>query len=180
MRPVLLVPGIYNSGPRHWQSLWEAKHPGVSRVEQADWNYPVCDEWVRVIDAAIARADAPPVLVAHSLGCLAVARWSCGSMRPVHALVLVAVPDPQGPNFPTDARGFAPVPRALAPAGHALRSVTLVSSSNDPYSSAEFADRCTADWSARRIALGAHGHLNADSHLADWPEAWEWVLRLRG
>ena len=51
MRPVLLVPGIYNSGPRHWQSLWQTQHTGVVRVEQADWAHPQCDAWVQAIDA---------------------------------------------------------------------------------------------------------------------------------
>ncbi len=47
MRPVLLVPGIGNSGPAHWQSLWEAKHPAVARVMQRDtlppfsWRFPI-------------------------------------------------------------------------------------------------------------------------------------------
>jgi len=35
MRPVLLVPGIGNSGPAHWQSLWQVKHPDVGRVISA-------------------------------------------------------------------------------------------------------------------------------------------------
>jgi len=44
MRSVLLVPGIGNSGPGHWQSMWQAKHSDVGRVIQRDWDHPECDE----------------------------------------------------------------------------------------------------------------------------------------
>jgi len=32
--PVLIVPGWTNSGPQHWQTLWEHEHPEYRRVEQ--------------------------------------------------------------------------------------------------------------------------------------------------
>ena len=51
-------------------------------------------------------------MVAHSLGCLALAHWMAASALPVHAALLVAVPDPHGPAFPTEATGFAPLPGA--------------------------------------------------------------------
>src|ERR1700736_7035663 len=110
MRPVLLVPGIGNSGPTHWQSLWQAEHPGVARVIQRDWDHPVCNEWTEALDQAVGKAAAPPILVAHSLGCLAVAHWAARSERPCFAALLVAVPDPGGPAFPGAAAGFAMVP----------------------------------------------------------------------
>jgi hypothetical protein len=53
MRPVLIVPGIGNSGPAHWQSLWQAKYPEVTRVMQRDWDHPVREEWVKVLDEAV-------------------------------------------------------------------------------------------------------------------------------
>ena len=52
---VLIVPGIGNSGPRHWQTLWERQHPDWRRVQQRDWDHPVCDEWRRGLDDAIGR-----------------------------------------------------------------------------------------------------------------------------
>ena len=30
--PVLILPGLYNSGPEHWQSHWERAHPEFRRV----------------------------------------------------------------------------------------------------------------------------------------------------
>ena len=175
MRPVLLIPGIYNSGPAHWQSLWQARHPAVHRVEQADWSHPVCDEWVLALDAAVARAPEPPILVAHSLGCLVAVHWAARYARPVRALLLVAVPDPLGPNFPADARGFAPLPAALPAAG----PVVMMSSTDDPYSTPAFSAQCAAAWGAEHTTLGPLGHINAESGLADWPAGWDQVQRWR-
>ena len=169
MRPVLLVPGIFNSGPGHWQTLWEERLPGVHRVQQRDWEHPVCGEWVDTLDAAIAKAG-EPVLVAHSLGCLVVAHWAAQSDRVVHGMLLVAVPDPTGRSFPREAIGFAAVPSSLRE-----RHVTVVSSSDDPYSSAAFVNRCVALWGAEHVQLGAVGHINAESGLGAWPQGWAMV-----
>ncbi len=174
MRPVLLVPGIYNSGPDHWQSPWQARHPNVVRVMQRDWDHPVCDEWVQALDDAIARAADPPIVVAHSLGCLAAAHWAERSGRAIHAMLLVAVPDPTGPAFPADAVGFAPVPRSLRG-----KRATVVSSTDDPYASAHHTAQCVAAWGAEHLSLGAAGHINAETGLGEWAQGWEIVRRWR-
>jgi predicted alpha/beta hydrolase family esterase len=167
MRPVLLVPGIGNSGLTHWQTLWQADHRDVGRVMQRDWDHPACDEWVEVLDKAVGQAAEPPILVAHSLGCLAVAHWAALSDRSCHAVLLVAVPDPSGPAFPPGATGFMPVPAALR-----RYRVTVVSSSDDPYATARYTEECAAAWGAEHVCLGRRGHINADSGLGDWPDGW--------
>ena len=174
-RPVLLIPGIYNSGPQHWQSLWQTRHAGVARVQQADWDLPDCDTWVRTLDDTIAASPQPPILVAHSLGCLVAVHWAARHHRPVHALLLVAVPDPDGPNFPADATGFAPLPPTLP----VLPRRVLMSSTSDPYSTPAFSAQRAHAWSAEHVVLGALGHVNADSGLGDWPQGWEQVVRWR-
>ena len=108
--PVLILPGIGNSGPQHWQTLWERRYPHFQRVNQRDWVRPVCDEWVGVLDAAVMACPSAPVLVAHSLACLLVAHWASRSTNAIHGALLVAIPDPDDPGFPADARGFSPVP----------------------------------------------------------------------
>jgi predicted alpha/beta hydrolase family esterase len=171
---VLLVPGIGNSGPTHWQSLWQAKHPDVGRVIQRDWEHPVCDEWVGVLDQAMGQAAEPPILVAHSLGCLAVAHWAARSNRPCYAVLLVAVPDPNGPAFPRDATGFALVPPALR-----RYRVTVVSSSDDPYATMPYTEERVAAWGAEHVRLGRCGHINAATGLGDWPDGWAIVNNWR-
>lgn len=171
MRPVLIVPGIGNSGPDHWQTRWEQRHPGLARVAMRDWDRPVAAEWVAAIDAAVAAAGAPPVIVAHSLGCLAVALWAeatPAALRPITALVLVAVPDPAGPAFPrADASGFERVPGGIGG-----RSGLVVSSRDDPYGPGGFGERCAGRWGLDHLDAGAAGHLNAASGLGDWPALW--------
>jgi len=172
--PVLLVPGIHGSGPAHWQSRWEALHPGVQRIAQHDWDRPVCSEWAAGIEHAVRAQAGPVVLVAHSLGCLALAHWLADAapqaLARLAAVVMVAVPDPGGPEFPEQASGFAPLPARLPPL-----PLAVWSSNDDPYSPNGFGERMAAAWGAAHRSFGARGHLNADSGLGDWAEAWAWV-----
>src|SRR5436853_313879 len=43
--PVLVLPGYGDSGPEHWQSLWEAEDPACRRVVQRDWMLPRLEDW---------------------------------------------------------------------------------------------------------------------------------------
>ena len=144
------------------------------RVRQRDWERPARAEWVGAFDAAIGRLDEAPIVVAHSLGCLLAAHWAARSDRPLHGLLLVALPDPHGPSFPAEATGFAPVPDTLRG-----RRAIVVSSADDPYSNPEFVARCVAQWNAGHVALGAVGHINASSGLGDWAEGWSMVQAWR-
>ena len=106
--PVLVLPGLSNSGPQHWQTLWGLRHPKWQRVNLRNWDSPACDDWVRALDAAVKACPSPPVLVAHSLACLLVAHWAHRSSLVPKGAFLVAVPDPQSARFPAMARGFVP------------------------------------------------------------------------
>src|SRR3546814_14975723 len=77
---ILTVPGLENSGPAHWQSLWEDSDPACTRVELGQWDRPHRNSWVRRLNEAIAATDRPVLLAALSLGCHAVAWW--GSLEP--------------------------------------------------------------------------------------------------
>ena len=171
---VLILPGYGNSGPLHWQSVWEAAHPEFHRVQQADWDHPVREDWVAKLEAAVAAAGPEVVLVAHSMGCLTLAHWAGGAHSPVKAAMLVAVPDPDGPGFPTTARGFQAPP--ARPFG--FPSI-VVTSDNDPYGSRTFAERLAAAWGSRCINVGMQGHINADSGLGDWPDGFALLQALR-
>ena len=73
---VLILAGLWNSGPDHWQSHWQGRYPKWTKAEHRDWNCPERDEWVAELDAAIAACKGAPILVAHSLGCMLVAHWA--------------------------------------------------------------------------------------------------------
>lgn len=170
---VLILPGIGNSGPRHWQSLWERTGTEYVRVEQRDWDRPDCAEWAAALDKAVRRLKNPPVLVAHSLACLVVAYWAVNQKQFVKGALLVAPPDPNGPNFPKQAVGFSPVPLARL-----IFPSIVIASSNDPYSSLDFAKRCALSWGSRFINIGDCGHINAQSGLGSWPEGMAQLLSL--
>jgi len=166
--PVLLVPGIGNSGPDHWQSRWQAAAPNYQRVEQRDWDHPRRDVWAAALEQAVARAGVDARIVAHSLGCLLVAHWLQTTRLKIAGAMLVAIPDPEGAPFPKEAIGFGPVPRAR----FACPSI-VVASRNDPYSTLDFARGCATDWGSRLVDVGEAGHINAASGLGDWTAGHE-------
>ena len=172
--PVLIVPGINNSGESHWQSHWQRRHPGFERLEVDDWDHPECGHWSDAIGRAVERLGPRTVIVAHSLGCLAVAHWAARSGSAAGAALLVALPDPHGPAFPSEARGFAPLPEGRMP----FPSI-IVASGDDPYANAGLTRRCAHAWGSRLHHVGNQGHLNAASGLGEWPAGWDLLESLR-
>ena len=49
----LTLPGLYDSGPEHWQTLWEQDDPTFMRVVQRDWERPIRQEWVGTLETAV-------------------------------------------------------------------------------------------------------------------------------
>jgi predicted alpha/beta hydrolase family esterase len=163
---VLLLPGWQNSGPGHWQTLWETQF-GDLRVEQHDWMQPLRGDWITRLEEVVQQQPGPVLLAAHSLGCHLVAAWAAASrstQRVQHAL-LVAPPDVAQPDLPPQLhRWTVPVLRPLPFAA------TLVASSNDPFCSLDAAGALARHWGAAFHNIGPRGHINADSGLGDWPE----------
>ena len=116
---ILLVPGLHDSGPGHWQTLWETSRPDARRVELGMWDDPHRNIWVNQLNLAIHRANRPVVLVAHSLGCLAVAWWA-EYEQPAHGVpvigaLLVAPPDVDRPGADPRLARFSACPRSALP-----------------------------------------------------------------
>lgn len=163
---VLTLAGLWNSGPEHWQSHWEKKHPEWKRVPHRDYNNPECEEWVAELDAAIAGCESAPLLVAHSLACVTVAHWAqSGSKLKIAGALLVAPSDIDAPSYPVGTNGFAPMPLAPLPF-----SSIVVASSNDEFVSVERARQFAKAWGSRFVEIGPAGHINGASGLKDWPE----------
>jgi uncharacterized protein len=165
--PVIVLPGIGDSGQQHWQSLWQRRHLGWQRVNLGDWDSPLCDDWVRALEVAVQACPSPPVLVAHSLACLLVAHWAHRSALVPKGAFLVAVPDPQSASFPAKARGFVSVP--MTPL--AFRSL-VVASANDSFASLAYAKHCASAWGSTFVDIGLAGHINADSGHGEWCEGY--------
>jgi uncharacterized protein len=168
MKPsnVLLLPGWENSGPQHWQTLWEKRH-GYVRVEQHDWITPLRGDWLARLEDMVLACDEPAVLVAHSLGCILTAAWSALSKNThrVKAALLVAPGDVERQEVRAQIPTWSPIElRTLA-----FPSV-LLASRDDPYCDFERARLFAYAWGAQFMDYGACGHINADSGLASWPE----------
>jgi predicted alpha/beta hydrolase family esterase len=174
----LILPGLWSSGPEHWQSYWERADPACRRVDQRDWETPRCSDWVKTLDASIASLGEPVVLVAHSSSCALVAHWAQGASSDrrakVRGALLVAPSDPEGPHYPAGPTGFAPVPLTRLP----FPSI-VVASTDDIYVSASKAREYASGWGSEYIEVGAAGHINSASGLGAWPDGYELLQRLR-
>ena len=173
-KTLVIVPGVDDSGPGHWQSILQRTHPGSRRVVQEDWSWPVREDWCAALARTIAATDGDCLLVAHSAGVLTVAAWAMdgGDAVRIAGALLVAPPDfetPRDDGMPVDLladAGWVPAPRRALP----FPSI-VVASSDDPWSSLERARGLALDWGSRFVALEGAGHVNAESGYGEWPLA---------
>lgn len=174
---VLTVAGLWNSGAEHWQTCWERERGDCARVQQDDWDRPKRADWVARLEEAVAAADGPVVLAAHSLGCATVAHWAAASAPAVRAKVigalLVAPSDVEAPMYPAGVEGFAPMPLAPLPF-----PTIVVASTNDEYVTVDRAAEFARAWGARLQTAGALGHINSSSRLEMWPQGQAWLDEL--
>ena len=124
---LIIQPGWRNSGPRHWQSHWQ-RRLGATRVETGDWDAPQLEDWLQGLDRALALARKPVIVIAHSLGCVAVAHYAQRQPQRIAGALLVAPADVERPFVPRELMGFAPTPRQPLPF-----PARMVASSNDPF-----------------------------------------------
>ena len=178
MKPhnILILPGWQNSGPDHWQSLWETQY-GYRRVDQHDWMTPRRGDWMARLEEVVLDADEPVVLVAHSLGCILTAAWASHSQNThrVKGALLVAPGDAEREELRAVLPSWSPVPMLKLPF-----PTVLVGSRNDPYCSFERVQAMGAAWGARFVDLGNAGHVNAETALGDWPAGRALLLDLIG
>jgi len=174
---VLIVPGLRDHAPAHWQTLLEAElralgRPvrGVPPMGRADLD---CAKRVAAIERAACAIDGPLVIVAHSGGCIMVAHWARTTARPVAGALLATPPDfeeglPEG--YPTMQEllesGWLPVPRDALP----FPSIAALSR-NDPLGRHERVAGLAHAWGSRSVELGDVGHLNPASGFGPWPRA---------
>lgn len=165
---VIIVPGLGDSGPEHWQTLWGRDHPSYRRVRQRDWQQPQVDEWVDALERQIRRAPSPVVLVGHSLGCITIAEWAVRHWADIRGALLVAPADIDQRPF------FERVPLRPLP----FPSI-LVASQNDPYLEPERARLFARQWGSRLIDIGRAGHINVEAGFGPWPQGEALLTELR-
>lgn len=167
---LLIVPGLHDSGPAHWQTWLQSLHRESVRVEQRDWQVPDLDRWAARIGSTLERHGRGPWLVAaHSFGCLALARHlALRPDLPVAAALLVAPADP-------DKFGVA----GQLPQRSLAMPSTLAASETDPWMRASRALRWAQRWGSHFVNLGDAGHVNVESGHGPLPFAARWVLAMQ-
>ncbi|SAI05822.1 Predicted esterase of the alpha/beta hydrolase fold [Bordetella ansorpii] len=170
----IIIPGWKDSGPAHWQTLWEQSLPHAVRVRQQSWSDPHPATWHAAVAAAVDAAACPALLIAHSLGCLAVASLPVPLHSRVAGALLVAPADVERTELPQCLRAFAPMPRQSL----SFQSVVVVGD-DDPYCALQRAEGFARDWGSRLVVVPSGGHLNADSGLNDWPAGLKLLTSLR-
>lgn len=187
MKPrMLLLPGLHNSGPAHWQTTWESgillKHfPSFvcSRIARNEWIRPQESIWTKELEENMeANQGTPAIFAAHSLGCLSIDFWvKSGSkhVKDVKGALLVAPPDNERPDFPKDvAVGFdARVGDTPLP----FHSIT-VASEDDRYARFQASKDLAKRWNSEFVGVGKLGHINGESALGSWPVGLEILRRL--
>lgn len=169
MTNYFIVPGLGNSGPEHWQTFFETSGDNFQRINQQEWDAPVCKDWVETIDKAITGYDLSTViLIGHSLGCSTIAHWANQYNKKIKGALLVAPSDVEAQHYTFPAKGFAPVPKDKI-----NFKTIVVASTNDQWVSFERAKYFADNWGSEFISIGDAGHINAASGHKEWKEGLE-------
>ena len=169
MTNFFIIPGLGNSGETHWQTFFEKSGPNFQRIQQQEWDAPVCSDWVTTINQAIAGYDpATVVLIAHSLGCSAIAHWAAQYNTIIKGALLVAPSDLEAVQYTFPAKGFAPISSTKI-----NFKTIVVASEDDPWVSIERAQFFAANWGSELINIGKAGHINAAAGYGDWVQGLE-------
>lgn len=170
MTPTLvIVPGLGDSGPGHWQSLWERQF-GAARVRQDDPDHPTPQDWSARLHEVIEATPGELVLVGHSAGVPNIVHWArlYGGHERVRGALLVS---------PTDAEDAAlqaqypeVVPLAPVPMQPLPFPALVVYSENDLVVTPGRAQAMAEAWGATAVSVGEAGHINVASGFGPWPE----------
>ena len=164
MTNYLIVPGLGNSGPEHWQTYFEKTGDNFFRINQQEWDSPTSEKWIETIDKKVLEFDPSTViLIGHSLGCLAIDQWATKYKRQIKGALLVAPSDSEAQQYTFPATGFAPIPLDKI-----NFKTIVVASTDDIWVTLERAKFFAENWGSEFINLGNAGHINASSGHTNW------------
>ena len=159
---ILIVPGLRDHVPAHWQTLLAARLDRVRAVPPMGRADLDCRTKVEAIEREARAIDGPVIIVAHSGG-------AARSAPPDFER-----PMPEGPTIAElRAGGWLPVPRAALP----FPSI-VAASRNDPLGRFERVAELAACWGGQLVDLGEVGHLNSASGYGEWPDAEVFIREL--
>ena len=171
---IFTVPGLYGSGPDHWQTKWEQLY-GLSRIEQDNWDNPDYGRWAQQLvgQLNIESTKSELIIVAHSLGCHLLVKSFPWIKKMVRGVFLVAPPDLGAGVIKKNLSGFSiPEVTELNTEGF------LVYSEDDPYASAAYSEGYGQQLGLKLINVGKRGHINSDSNLENWDEGARFLKQL--
>ncbi|WRZ95220.1 alpha/beta hydrolase [Streptomyces sp. NBC_01007] len=174
---IVIVPGLRDHVPDHWQTLLADRLTEAGRTVHTV--PPLTEDAlnrearVAALDKVVSQIEGPVVLVAHSAGVITTVHWAQENTAQVRGALLVTPPDfdtplPEGYPRPEvlGENGWTPVPRTPLP----FPSV-VAASSNDPLGTVERVTELARDWGSALVDLGEVGHLNPASGYGPWPRA---------
>jgi hypothetical protein len=177
---VLVVPGLRDHVPEHWQTLLASRMSRVRTILPMGRDYLDCKARVDAIEREAASISGPIILVAHSGGVIATMHWARLTQRAVRGALLATPVDFEQPlpdGYPSmealAGSGWLPVPRGALP----FRSI-VAASRNDPLARFERVAGLARSWGSRLVNLGEVGHLNPASGFGDWPQAEAFIKEL--
>lgn len=164
---IYTIPGLYGSGPNHWQTHWEKLY-GFTRIQQEEWNDPDYSKWDRnLFETISSSSEQSVVLVAHSLGCHLVAKSYLRLKQWIKGVFFVAPPDLDADILKKNLSGFKAAPVVFECPSW------LVYSENDPYASVQFSESMGYSHGMKCINIGMKGHINSDSNIGNWDEGFK-------
>ncbi len=182
MSPTLLiVPGLRDHVPQHWQTLLAEATPGAQTVAPLEQDKLSRAARVAALDEAVNAIEGPVILVAHSAGAITVVHWAQTARRPIHGALLATPSDLERPlpdGYPKlDALkdgGWLPIPLNRLP----FPSI-VAASRNDGLCAFGRASAFAAAWGSRLVDLGEVGHLNPAAGYGPWPHAADLIGELQ-
>ncbi|WP_093131074.1 MULTISPECIES: alpha/beta hydrolase [unclassified Variovorax] len=176
----LIVPGLRDFVPEHWQTFLAAQLPNAITMPPLDKDRMKCGAQVAALDAVITRIEGPVIVIAHSAGVMTTVQWAKRYNRAIHGALLATPPDfetpmPDGHSSMDvlEKNGWLPVPKATLP----FRSIVAASRS-DPLATFDRVADLASRWGSSLVDLGKVGHLNPASGYGPWPDAVDLVAEL--
>ncbi|KFF16102.1 RBBP9/YdeN family alpha/beta hydrolase [Flavobacterium hydatis] len=172
---LLILPGLGDSGEKHWQIYWLKKFKNATKLVQDNWDEPVLKDWLERLNEIISKIDKPTILVAHSLAVSLVMHWAKTNNNPhIIGALLVAPADVDSPiHTPDSIRNFSPIPTTKLQ----FPSI-VVGSQNDEYATIERTAYFAQVWGSDFVDVGLRGHINSASDLEYWEEGQEILKQL--
>ncbi len=175
---IVLVPGLNNAGPAHWQTLLQNKFVNIVRVKQDDWDNPSRKPWIAGIEQIVKTIDGPIVFVGHSCGSVAIAQWAeqfGGCYSNIKGALLVAPADVDRENAHIDILAMRPLPKAAIN----FKSI-IICSDNDDHCTLDKSYLLARQWNSEVVLVKGGSHFHTEAGYGKWPLVEQLMAELAG